>query len=59
MVSQTCKLHADFRDLHSNAKLARIFVLGSVFSGSLALATDLADPLMAGPHSQAYSVDFR
>jgi hypothetical protein len=39
--------------------LARIFVLGSVFSGSLALATDLADPLMAGPHSQAYSVDFR
>ena len=47
MVSQTCCHHADFRDLHSIVVLVRIFVVGSVFSGPMALAIDLADLLIA------------
>ena len=47
MVSQTCCHHADFRDLHSIVVLVRIFVVGSVFSGPMALAIDSADLLIA------------
>ena len=47
MVSQTCCHHADFRDLHSIVVLVRIFVVGSVFIGPMALAIDLADILIA------------
>ena len=47
MVSQTCKRHADLCDFSSNVRLARISLLGNVFSGPLALAIDLADILIA------------
>ena len=47
MVSQTCCHHADFRDLYSIVVLVRIFVVGSVFIGPMALAIDLVDLLIA------------
>ena len=61
MVSQTCCHHADFRDLHSIVVLVRIFVVGSVFSGPMALAIDLADLLIAwaAPSSIRRKRDFR
>jgi hypothetical protein len=44
MVSQTLEYRADFGDLLSIIVLDRIFVVGSVFSGPMALAIDL-DPI--------------
>jgi hypothetical protein len=41
MVSQTLEYRADFGDLLSIIVLDRIFVVGSVFSGPMALAIDL------------------
>ena len=47
MVSQTCKLHADFYDFRRNVRLARISLVGNVFGDSLAFAVNLANLLIA------------
>ena len=59
MVSQTCCHHADFRYLHSIVVLVRIFVVGSVFIGPMALAINLADLLIAWASPSIFVSDGR